>query len=77
MSGLNFSKPRCVLHQATFPLAASHNKCFPDGNALYYSESTIHQDPIAARPDRHTISCGTSPDKIHSGSFYGNARRYR
>lgn len=51
-SGLNFSRPRCVFHQVTFPLAFAHCTFFPDGFAHYYSEPAIHQDPTVMYQDR-------------------------
>lgn len=76
-SGLNFSRPRCVFHQVTFPLAFAHCTFFPDGFAHYYSEPAIHQDPTVMYQDRRTVFYETLPDKIRSVLFYGIARRCR
>ncbi len=60
-----------------FPLASGHSTFSPDEFAHYYSEPAIHQDLIVMYRIRHTVFCGTLPDKTPAISSCGTVRRCR
>ena len=74
-SGLNFSRPRCVFHRVTFPLASAHCTFFPDGFAHYYSEPAIHFVTEYSRPSC-LLTWGVRALKRHIPSFYRYCRNW-
>lgn len=69
-SGLNFSQPRCVFHQVTFPSASGRNSFFPDGfapdsrcsGASFYGQKRP-ADTVEERPPAK-LQSGTLPENF-------------